>query len=78
MKRAALERNHCLRQMQVADRTGRYLHAGRFRKRKALDCGNSHCYVCHNDKLPRRNHTRSQHRMWRDIQDQAHETATQG
>ncbi len=27
---------------------------GRFRKIDAYDCGNTRCYVCHNDKLPKR------------------------
>lgn len=27
---------------------------GRFRKKDAYDCGNTRCYVCHSDKLPKR------------------------
>lgn len=27
---------------------------GRFRKKDAYDCGNTRCYICHNDKLPKR------------------------
>src|SRR3954465_841444 len=27
---------------------------GRFRKRGAWDCGNTRCFICHNDKLPKR------------------------
>jgi len=33
---------------------------GRFRKRKALDCGNPQCYICHSDKYPKRNLTRQE------------------
>jgi hypothetical protein len=27
---------------------------GRFRKKDAYDCGNTRCYICHSDKLPKR------------------------
>lgn len=27
---------------------------GRYRKRDAYDCGNTRCYLCHNEKLPKR------------------------
>lgn len=27
---------------------------GRFRKQKAFDCGHPQCYMCHNDKFPKR------------------------
>jgi hypothetical protein len=30
---------------------------GRFRKMKHLDCGCSHCFVCHSDKFPKRKKT---------------------
>lgn len=30
---------------------------GRFRKRKAFDCGNTECYICHSDKYPKRDIT---------------------
>lgn len=31
-----------------------FTQAGRFRKKDAFDCGKSKCYICHNDKLPKR------------------------
>jgi len=30
---------------------------GRYRKRKAMDCGNPQCGVCHSDKYPKRDLT---------------------
>ena len=33
---------------------------GRFRKKDAYDCGNTKCYICHNDKLPKRTLTRQE------------------
>ncbi len=27
---------------------------GRYRKKKAMDCGKTHCFICHSDKFPRR------------------------
>lgn len=30
---------------------------GRFRKKDAWDCGNTRCYICHSDKLPKRTET---------------------
>ena len=30
---------------------------GRFRKKDAWDCGNTRCYICHSDKLPKRDLT---------------------
>ena len=36
---------------QFSERTIQY---GRYRKRKPLDCGNSHCHLCHCDKFPKR------------------------
>lgn len=30
---------------------------GRFRKRDAWDCGHARCYLCHSDKVPRRQAT---------------------
>lgn len=32
----------------------RDLQIGRYRKRDAWDCGNTRCYICHNEKLPKR------------------------
>ena len=33
---------------------------GRFRKMRAFDCGNPHCYMCHSDKYPKRDDTRQE------------------
>jgi hypothetical protein len=33
---------------------------GRFRKKDAYDCGNTQCYICHNDKFPKRELTRKE------------------
>lgn len=33
---------------------------GRFRKKDAGDCGNSRCYICHSDKLPKRSLTQQE------------------
>lgn len=30
---------------------------GRFRKKDAYDCGHTRCYICHGDKLPKRDLT---------------------
>lgn len=38
---------------------------GRFRKKDAFDCGNSHCYVCHSDKYPRR--SKNEHELKSDV-----------
>jgi hypothetical protein len=27
---------------------------GRFRKKDAFDCGNTKCFICHSDKIPKR------------------------
>ncbi len=34
--------------------------AGRFRKRKAFDCGKPRCQLCHGDKFPRRKLTKQE------------------
>lgn len=33
---------------------------GRFRKKKAFDCGNPQCKLCHSDKFPKREKTRQE------------------
>lgn len=33
---------------------------GRFRKKDAYDCGNPRCWMCHNDKFPKREKTRQE------------------
>lgn len=33
---------------------------GRFRKKDAFDCGNTRCYICHGDKLPKRSLTKQE------------------
>lgn len=35
----------------------RDIQVGRYRKRKAFDCGNPQCYICHSDKFPKRDDT---------------------
>lgn len=68
MKRAALERNHCLRQMRLYERTlGRYWHAGRFRKRKCMDCGRPQCQACNPEKYPIRNNGKERQKLRREI-----------
>lgn len=36
------------------------LDKGRFRKQDAWDCGKVHCFICHSDKYPKREHTRKE------------------
>lgn len=34
--------------------------AGRFRKKDAYDCGNTKCFICHSNKLPKRTKTKQE------------------
>jgi hypothetical protein len=34
--------------------SSRWEHVGRFRKRRAFDCGKPQCRLCHCDKFPKR------------------------
>jgi hypothetical protein len=54
MKRWHEEIAHYRRQCKTDARWGRSRPLGCYRKRHALDCGNPHCGVCHNDKFPKR------------------------
>lgn len=49
---------------------------GRFRKKKALDCGNPQCHLCHSDKYPKRELT---YREWEanlKLKEQSNEQST--
>lgn len=52
------KRRYCMFNDTIAieDRRSR----GYFRKRKSFDCGKSRCYICHSDKLPKREITRQE------------------
>jgi hypothetical protein len=43
---------------------------GRFRKRKAFDCGNARCPLCHGHKYPKREPTRDELASKRDLREQ--------
>jgi hypothetical protein len=36
------------------------MQKGRFRKRRAFDCGNTRCHICHGDKYPKREKSRQE------------------
>jgi len=36
------------------------MQKGRFRKKRAFDCGNPRCGICHSDKYPKRKETRQE------------------
>lgn len=83
MKRAALEHEHCKRQMKLRrwheTRGGllpdmmpvplskRAVQAGRYRKLKAFDCGNPQCGICHSDKFPKRNDGKQKQALAREM-----------
>ncbi len=43
---------------------------GRFRKKKAFDCGNTQCGICHQDKFPKRQLTEQEVISKLDFKDQ--------
>jgi len=55
VKRFHDEISHMLRQRRIAcDARMSKTELGRFRKRKAFDCGHSKCPICHPDKFKRK------------------------
>lgn len=66
MERWHLEVRHCRRESCCDVRHNRdpwwAAQLGRYRKRKALDCGNPRCGVCHSDKFPKRDLTPQERR----------------
>jgi len=63
LKRFHEETAHMQRQKKVACGYGKKkkIELGRFRKRKAMDCGKTKCGLCHNDKFgPKRTPTRKE------------------
>lgn len=82
MMRAALEKRHCDKQRRLRENSERYsifsggrlpvtlskhaIQSGRYRKRKAFDCGNAQCW-CHGDKYPKRNDGKEKQRLSREL-----------
>lgn len=70
MKRWQDDRSHHLRELRRHRDSSCSSQAtpGRFRKRKARDCGHAQCPMCHSDKFPRRIPTRREKITARDIE----------